>query len=107
MDHNPFWKFTVTKSVKKFCFYKTQKLIHYPVDNIPPDPFVITLINVGLEVLKAVVMKNSIFWDVKLCGPLKVNGSFGGTCRLHLQCRSISQVRNQQSLPPAYTLVFC
>jgi hypothetical protein len=30
------------------------------------------------------------------CGPLKVNRCFGGTCRLRLQGRRISQARNQR-----------
>jgi hypothetical protein len=42
---------------------------------------------VGFEVLTAVVMKSSIFWDITPCSPLKVNQRFGGTYRLHLQCR--------------------
>jgi hypothetical protein len=29
--------------------------------------------------------KSHIFWDIMTCGPLKVNGSFGGTYCLHLQ----------------------
>jgi hypothetical protein len=28
---------------------------------------------VGFEVLTAVVMKSTIFWDITLCSPLKVN----------------------------------
>jgi hypothetical protein len=32
---------------------------------------------VGFEVLTAVVMKSSIFWDVSPCSPLKVNRRFG------------------------------
>jgi hypothetical protein len=28
---------------------------------------------IGSEVLTAVVMKNSIFWNIILCGPLKIN----------------------------------
>jgi hypothetical protein len=47
---------------------------------------------VGFEVPTAEVMKNSIFWDITPCSPLKVNRRFGGTCRL---------------LPPAFTLVSC
>jgi hypothetical protein len=50
---------------------------------------------VAFEVLTAVVMKISIFWDVMSCSPLKVNRRFGGTCRLHLQGWRISQARNQ------------
>jgi hypothetical protein len=34
---------------------------------------------VGFEVLKAVVMKSPIFWDIMACIPLKVKRRFGGT----------------------------
>jgi hypothetical protein len=33
----------------------------------------------GFEILTVVVMKNSIFWDIMLCNPFKVNLHFGGT----------------------------
>jgi hypothetical protein len=42
------------------------------------------------------LLKSSIFWDIMPCSPLKVNRRFGGTCRLHLQARRISKVRNQR-----------
>jgi hypothetical protein len=35
------------------------------------------------EVLRAMVMKNSIFWDLTACSPLKVNRRFGLLCFLH------------------------
>jgi hypothetical protein len=35
--------------------------------------------DVGVDVLTAVVMKISIFWDITPCSPLKVNRRFGGT----------------------------
>jgi hypothetical protein len=42
-------------------------------------------------------MKSStVFWDIRLFSPLKVNRRFGGTYHLHLQ---------GHSLPPALTLV--
>jgi hypothetical protein len=41
--------------------------------------------NVGSEVLTAVVMKSTIFWDLTACSPLKVNRRLGGTYRLHLR----------------------
>jgi hypothetical protein len=50
---------------------------------------------VGFEVLRAVVMKSSIFWDIMLCSPLKVNRGFGGTYRLNRQGPEISHARNQ------------
>jgi hypothetical protein len=54
-------------------------------------------ISLGFEVLTAVVMKNSVFWDIVPCSLLKVNWRFGGTCCLQLQGQIISQARNQQS----------
>jgi hypothetical protein len=49
----------------------------------------------GFEVPTAVVIKGPIFWDKTQCSLLKANRNFGGTCRLHLQSRRISQVRIQ------------
>jgi hypothetical protein len=40
-------------------------------------------------------MKSCIFWYITPCSPLKGNRRFGGTYRLHLQGRIISQARNQ------------
>jgi hypothetical protein len=52
--------------------------------------------SIGFEVLKAVVKKSSqIFLDIKPCSLLEVNQRFGGTYRLILQCRIVSQARNQ------------
>jgi hypothetical protein len=42
-----------------------------------------------------VQQKNSLLWDITPCGPLKVNRRFGGTCRFHLQGRSIRQAKNR------------
>jgi hypothetical protein len=52
---------------------------------------------VGFEVLTAVVMKSTTFWDITPCNPLKVNPRFGRTYRLHLQL----------CLPHAFRLVSC
>jgi hypothetical protein len=38
-------------------------------------------------------LKNTIFWAVTPCSPLKVNRHFGGTCRLYLQDRRINWAR--------------
>jgi hypothetical protein len=43
----------------------------------------------GFEVLTAVVIKSSIFWDITPCSLLKVNRRFGGIYRLHLQDRRL------------------
>jgi hypothetical protein len=39
--------------------------------------------------------RSYIFWDISPCSPLKVNRLFGGKCRLHLQCLTRIQARNQ------------
>jgi hypothetical protein len=45
-----------------------------------------------LCILKSEVLTGVV---IKLCNPLKIDQSFGGTCRLHLKGRRISQTRNQ------------
>jgi hypothetical protein len=42
---------------------------------------------VGFEVLAAVFMKSTIFWDITPRSPLSVNRRIGGKLRLHLQGR--------------------
>jgi hypothetical protein len=54
-----------------------------------------SIVSVGFEVLTAVAVKNSIFWDITLCSLLKDNRRFRGTFRLNLQGRRINQTRNQ------------
>jgi hypothetical protein len=41
-------------------------------------------------------MNSCIFWDITPYSQLKVNPSFGGKYRLHLQGRRINQSRNQR-----------
>jgi hypothetical protein len=53
-------------------------------------------LQLGFEVLAAVVIKSSILWDITPCSPLKVNRRFGETYRLHLLGRRISQTRKKQ-----------
>jgi hypothetical protein len=48
------------------------------------------------EVTKRIkTLKNSVFWDITPCSPLKVIRRFGRTCLLHLQRLRISQAINQ------------
>jgi hypothetical protein len=35
-------------------------------------------------------LKSTIFWDITLCSPLKINRHFGGTYRLYIQGERIS-----------------
>jgi hypothetical protein len=62
---------------------------------------------VGFEVLTAVVIKSTIFWDITPCSPLGVNRRFGGTSRLHLQHRRTSRARARFCFPPAFAMVSC
>jgi hypothetical protein len=48
------------------------------------------------EVFTAVTMKNSVFWDVKPCGPCKTQ-CFGWTFRLHLTEDNNRQAKNLSS----------
>jgi hypothetical protein len=68
-----------------------------------------SLSHVGFEVLTAVVMKSTIFWDITLCSLLNVNRRFRGIYHLHFQGRRISQTRNQHEalLATCFTLVSC
>jgi hypothetical protein len=50
---------------------------------------------VGFSVFAAVVMKRSVFWDVKPSIPLKLNRCFGGIYHLSHQGRRISDARNE------------
>jgi hypothetical protein len=43
------------------------------------------------QVLTAVTTKSSIFWEIRPCSPLIVNGRFGGTYRLHLHGRKYAK----------------
>jgi hypothetical protein len=48
------------------------------------------LTDIGSEVLTTVIMQSSISY-ISSCNPWKVNRSFGGKCRLHLQGWRVSQ----------------
>jgi hypothetical protein len=50
---------------------------------------------IGFEVLRAVVMKSSIFYDIMLCSPLKVE-EVEETYRIHLQ----GQTKNMSHKKP-------
>jgi hypothetical protein len=52
-----------------------------------------TKIHAESEILTAVVMSRSIFWDITQCSTLKVNWRFEGACCLHFQGWSVSQAK--------------
>jgi hypothetical protein len=53
---------------------------------------------VGFEVLTAVVLKGTIFWDITPCGPLSVNQRFGGYITSIFRVEKISRTRNQLAI---------
>jgi hypothetical protein len=50
---------------------------------------------VGFEVVSPAVMKCSVVWNITSCNLFESNRRCGGTYCLHLQCRRISQARNE------------
>jgi hypothetical protein len=54
-----------------------------------------TVFRLGFAGFTGVVLKSSIFWDITLYNPLRVNQRFGGTCCLLLQDWRVSKARNQ------------
>jgi hypothetical protein len=55
-------------------------------------------ISVEFQVLTAVIMNSSIFWDIMPCSLVKDNQHFGGTYHIHLQGWRVSQARNQHGV---------
>jgi hypothetical protein len=53
------------------------------------------LFYVGSEVLKMVVMKSFIFWDITPCSLSKANRYFRGTCPFYIQGQRMNTARNQ------------
>jgi hypothetical protein len=49
------------------------------------------------EFLIEVVMKRSLFQDITLCSPLKINLRFGGTCHFHFQGPRIGQAKTRMT----------
>jgi hypothetical protein len=62
---------------------------------------------VGSEVLTAMAMMNSVFWDRALCSPLKISLYFRRICSLHLQGRRINQARNRHEEGSKQSLHAC
>jgi hypothetical protein len=83
-------------SVCHLCFIPTVFHLHHPSTSYVTIGYYLkhcgsrpNCIYVAPEVLTAVAMKSSIFWNISPYSPLKVNWCFWGTCRFHLQCRGI------------------
>jgi hypothetical protein len=64
------------------CEYGKQGL-PFPIPKSPTKPS--DEKDVGFDVLTAVAMKSSGFWDITPCSLLKISQRFGETCRLQLQ----------------------
>jgi hypothetical protein len=74
----------VSKPITKFWNYFNLHFFKYSLNIFK---------NVNIKILS--YLKSTIVWDITPWSPLKVNRSFGGTYRLHLQGRRISRGRNQ------------
>jgi hypothetical protein len=72
-----------------FSMHPSQQWVHQ--NTFPATATKLTVLRtVGFEVLTAVVMKSSIFWDTKQCSAFKFNRHFWGIFRLRLQGRRIN-----------------
>lgn len=50
---------------------------------------------IKFEILTAVIMRSSIFWNITSCCQMKVVGGSGGTFRLYLQVKRMRQAKKQ------------
>jgi hypothetical protein len=76
---------------------KTKQIIiitRYPENGVLQDN-TNTSTSVGFEVLTAMVMKSTIFWDITPCSPLNVNRRFGGT---YYNSSPLSSLKDRHSL---------
>jgi hypothetical protein len=73
-----------------FTEIPSQNIIQLNPDRTITSNFFYIDFIVGFQVLTAVTMKNSVFWDVAPCRSC-MNRRFGGTYRLHLQGRKIRE----------------
>jgi hypothetical protein len=78
---------------------------HYSNIVITDIIIIINIVVVRFEVLTAVIIKNSVLWDVMAYNPLKVNRRSATPCRLHLQDRRIKSHKNQAQLATCFMLV--
>jgi hypothetical protein len=84
------------KILIEFCCFEFRLVLFLQCDGLLKYNFETYEIVIGFQVLTAVVMKSSIFWDKLPCGPFEINRLFGGTCRLNLQGRGISSACGTQ-----------
>jgi hypothetical protein len=66
---------------------------------------IVTITKVGFQVLTAMVIKISIFWDIMLCSMLKVKWCFRRKCSLHLQDQQASEAKNQHEADSKQSLI--
>jgi hypothetical protein len=78
---------------KKIYIFWVLELMNYKSNAILNLQFQINFRLTGFEVLTAVAMNTSFFWNIMPCSQVKVNRRFGGIRRLHLQGRRIFNAR--------------
>jgi hypothetical protein len=81
---NIWWRVQITKLFVTYAVYSCHFLLAPKVLSVLSSARVCVLV---FEVLRAVLTKTYVFWDITPCSPLKINRRFGVTCRL-LQCES-------------------
>jgi hypothetical protein len=72
-------------------------ILHGDRDIVPAAVFISSSDMLKFEILTAVTMKNTVFWDATPCNLIEVYRRFVGTYCLHLQGRGISRARKQAS----------
>jgi hypothetical protein len=70
------------------CFHYI--LLNSQTKEILPWNILQSSLNTGFDVLTAVEVKNSVFYDMTPHIPVKHNGHFGGKCDLQLQGQIVS-----------------
>jgi hypothetical protein len=84
-----------------YCFYVQHgyDLCFNSPYNFCPKRFLLRLIFrcVGFEVLTAMNMKSTVFWDVTPCSS-ETDRRFGGAYRLHIHSWRVGQARKQKKL---------
>jgi hypothetical protein len=52
----------------------------------------------GFQVITAMKIKGSVFWDITPCSPLKFKAHFGRIYRTHLEVLRLKQTKNNQNI---------
>jgi hypothetical protein len=88
------------RSLIKDCITNLNRKMYFNIGfcRCKPQPFPLNFLYNMMKPICSngicINLKNAVFWDVALCRSC-VNRRFGGSYRLHLQCRNNPPTRNQ------------